>query len=233
MRPSYNPVLMPDLSPAVLIPAYQCAETIASVVEGAAKIVSKVLVVDDGSTDKTADLARGAGCEVLRRPQNGGKGAAIRSGLGLLLDRPETTHVLFLDGDGQHDPAEIPRFLAAARSGAEFVIGSRMADRDSIPAYRYETNRIGDLILSRMTGHDVEDGQSGFRLVSAKLLRVMNLRANGYLIETEMLLRAAGFVERFTFVPIRAIYGTPSHFRPFRDTWKISWGAVFIKVFEI
>jgi glycosyltransferase involved in cell wall biosynthesis len=223
---------MPDLSPAALIPAYQCAETIAGVAAETARFVTTVLVVDDGSTDETAEQGRRAGAEVFRRPANGGKGAAIRSGLEVLLARPQITHVLFLDGDGQHDPAEIPKFLAPARGGARFIVGSRMSERDSIPAYRYETNRIGDLILTRMTGHEVEDGQSGFRLVSADLLRKMNLAANGYLIETEMLLRAAALVDRFQFVPIRAIYGTPSHFRPFRDTWKISWGAVFIKVFE-
>jgi hypothetical protein len=84
-----------------------------------------------------------------------------------------------------------------------------------------------------MTGHRVEDGQSGFRSVSSALLRRMRLRADGYLVETEMLLKAAPWVPRFATVPIRAIYGGPSHYRPFRDTWKISWGAVFIQVFEL
>jgi glycosyltransferase involved in cell wall biosynthesis len=195
--------------------------------------VKTVCVVDDGSRDDNAAEAARAGASVLARGRNGGKGAAIRSGLVSLLKNPRLTHVLFLDGDGQHDPAEAPKFLDAGRRGERFVIGSRMDAKDSIPAYRYETNRIGDMILSRMTGLPVEDGQSGFRLVETDLLRRIRLGASGYLIETEMLLKAAPLVASFANVPIRAIYGVPSHYRPFRDTWKISWGAVFIKVFEL
>ncbi|HWC64452.1 MAG TPA: glycosyltransferase family 2 protein [Thermoanaerobaculia bacterium] len=225
---------MPDPPPAfaALIPAFDCAATIAAVVAGARRHVEPVVVVDDGSRDGTGAEAARAGARVVTRRENGGKGAAIRTGLEGLLASPRTSHVVFLDGDGQHDPEEIPKFVEAAARGEGFVIGSRMAERDSIPGYRYETNRIGDMILSRMTGHAVEDGQSGFRAVSSELLRRLSLRANGYLVETEMLLKAAPFVRRFATVPIRAIYGGPSHYRPFRDTWKISWGAVFIKVFE-
>jgi glycosyltransferase involved in cell wall biosynthesis len=222
----------PPFFPAALIPAYDCESTIFDVVSRAREHLDMVCVVDDGSGDETAREAARAGGSVLLRNSNGGKGAAIRSGLSRLLRIPRFTHVLFLDGDGQHDPAEIPKFFAEGRRGARFVIGSRMGSRDSIPAYRYETNRIGDLILSRMTGLSVEDGQSGFRLVETAILRQIALRAAGYVIETEMMLKAAPFLSRFSTVPIRAIYGGASHYRPFRDTWKISWGAVYIKVFE-
>jgi glycosyltransferase involved in cell wall biosynthesis len=223
---------MSDIRAAVLIPAYDCVSTIAAVVAAARRHVEPIVVVDDGSRDGTGAEAARAGARVITRAENGGKGAAIRTGLAEILENPRVTHVLLLDGDGQHDAAEIPKFLEAARNGAAFVIGSRMGERDSIPGYRYETNRIGDMILSRMTGHTIEDGQSGFRMIDAALLRKMGLGARGYLIETEMLLKAAARVERFTTVPIRAIYGGTSHYRPFTDTWKISWGAVFIKVFE-
>src|SRR5262249_32055947 len=159
-------------------------------------------VVDDGSSDATGAEAARAGARVVRRAENGGKGAAIRTGLAQLLANPRVTHVVLLDGDGQHDPAEIPKFLDAAPRRAPFVIGSRMRQRDAIPAYRYETNRIGDMILSRMTGLAVEDGQSGFRTIASDLLRRLDLRANGYLIETEMLLKAAPRVPAFATVPI-------------------------------
>ena len=108
-----------------------------------------------------------------------------------------------------------------------------MADPEAIPAYRYRTNEIGSRILSRMTGLDVEDGQSGYRVVAADLLRRLDLNARGYIIETEILLKAAPHVQRFRHVPVRAIYGGRSHYRPFRDTWIISWGAVYYKVFEM
>jgi hypothetical protein len=143
------------------------------------------------------------------------------------------THVAFLDADGQHDPADLPRLLAAAERGEPFVIGSRMSEPDAIPAYRYRTNEIGSRILSRMAGLEVEDAQSGYRVVAADVLRRLALSARGYIIETEILLKSARYLQRFCHVPVRAIYGGPSHYRPFKDTWIISWGAVYYKVFEM
>ncbi len=218
--------------PVALTPAYEASATVGAVVRGVRAHVPRVLVVDDGSADATGAEAARAGAEVLRLPVNGGKGTAIRAGLERLL-ATETTHVVFVDADGQHDPADLPRLLDAARSGEDFVIGSRMADPDAIPAYRYRTNEIGSRILSRMTGLEVEDAQSGYRVVRGDVLRRLSLSARGYIIETEILLKAARWVKRFRHVPVRAIYGGPSHYRPFRDTWVISWGAVYYKVFEL
>ena len=203
-----------------------------AVVRGLRRYVSSVVVVDDGSTDATADEATRAGAEVLRLPANSGKGSALRAGLGAILEG-DPTHVAFVDADGQHDPEDLPRLLEAARAGEDFVIGSRMDGRDGIPAVRFRTNEIGSRILTRMTGHEVEDGQSGYRVIAAPLLRRLRLSSRGYLIETEMLLKAARHVRRFANVPVRAIYDSArSHYRPFRDTWIISWGAVYYKVFE-
>ena len=217
--------------PAALVPAYEAESTVGEVVRGLLRSAPSVLVVDDGSQDRTAEEARRAGAEVLRLNTNGGKGTAIRAGLAQLL-ASDITHVAFVDGDGQHDPADLPALLGAAREGDEFVVGSRMADPDSTPGYRYRTNEIGGRVLSRMTGLEVEDGQSGYRVLSADLLRKLDLNARGYIIETEILLKAARHVKRVRHVPVRVIYGSPSHYRPFRDTWVISWGAVYYKVFE-
>jgi glycosyltransferase involved in cell wall biosynthesis len=217
--------------PAALVPAFDAAATVPTVVRGLLRFVRRVLVVDDGSTDATAKEAVRAGAEVLRLPENKGKGTAVRAGLHRLL-ATDATHVAFVDGDGQHDPQDLPALLAAAREGEPFVIGSRMADSDATPAYRFRTNEIGSKILSRMTGLTIEDGQSGYRVLSADLLRRLHLNARGYIIETEILLKAARHVRRVRHVPVRAIYGGPSHYRPFKDTWVISWGAVYYKVFE-
>jgi len=218
--------------PVAVVPAYEAAATVGAVVRGLLQSVARVVVVDDGSSDATGAEAGRAGAEVVRRAVNGGKGEALRAGLSRVLES-EATHVVFADADGQHDPADLPALLEASRSGDDFVIGSRMADPDSTPAYRYRTNEIGSRILTRMTGLEVEDAQSGYRVVSAGVLRRLDLKARGYSIETEMLLKAARHVKRFRHVPIRAIYGGPSHYRPFRDTWTISWGAVYYKVFEV
>ena len=221
-----------SFQPVALIPAYQAESTVGAVVRGARPFVANVLVVDDGSSDGTGRAAREAGADVFRLADNGGKGTAIRAGLKQIFESG-ASHVAFLDADGQHDPADLSGLLAAARAGEGFVIGSRMADPDAIPAYRYRTNEIGSRILTRMTGLEIEDAQSGYRVVSTELLRRLRLNARGYSIETEMLLKAAPHLRRFTHVPVRAIYGGPSHYRPFRDTWVISWGAVYYKVFEL
>ena len=224
------PAAKGDFRPVALIPAYDAAATVADVVSGALPHVFGVLVVDDGSTDDTAQAAARAGARVLRRASNGGKGSALRDGLADLL-LSDATHVAFLDADGQHDARDLPALLAAAR-GDEFVIGSRVLEREAIPAYRFRTNVIGSRILTRMTGHEIEDSQSGYRVISTRLLRKLRLTARGYLIETEILLKSAPHVPRFRHVPVRAIYGGRSHYRPFRDTWIISWGAVYYKLFE-
>lgn len=218
--------------PVALVPAYQAAATIGGVVTGLLRHVPRVLVVDDGSTDGTEEAASRAGAQVLVLPANSGKGSALRAGLDLLL-ATNATHVVFVDADGQHDPDDVPSLLAAARSGDQFVIGSRMNGSEAIPPVRFRTNEIGSRILTRMSGHDVEDSQSGFRVIAADVLRKLPLSARGYLIETEVLLKAARHVRRFRHVPVQAIYtSAPSHYRPFRDTWVISWGAVYYKVFE-
>ncbi len=228
----YDPPVASSFRPCALVPAFQAEKTVGAVVRGLASSVPRVVVVDDGSTDRTGAEARQAGAEVLRLATNGGKGTALRAGLVRLL-AGDATHIAFVDADGQHDPADLPRLLDAARAGDDFVIGSRMAELEAIPFYRYRTNEIGSQVLSRMTGHEIEDAQSGYRVIAADPLKKLALNARGYIIETEILLKASPHVRRFRHVPIRAIYGGPSHYRPFRDTWVISWGAVYYKVFEM
>lgn len=217
--------------PVALVPAYQASTTVGRVVLGLLSRVGRVLVVDDGSTDATAAEASGAGAEVLTLAQNGGKGTALRAGLERLL-ASDATHIAFVDADLQHDPQDLSRLLVAAREGDDFVIGSRMSRPDEIPAVRQRTNEIGSRILTRMTGHEIEDGQSGYRVIATSVLKRLHLTSRGFLIETEILLKAARHVKRFREIPVRVVYGGRSHYRPFRDTWLISWGAVYYKVFE-
>ena len=196
---------------------------------GLLRHVPEVLVVDDGSEDRTSDVAREAGAKVLRREANGGKGRAMRDGIAALL-AGEWSHVAFVDGDGQHDPDDLPALLAAARRGADFVVGSRLGSPEGMPAKNYWANTIGDRVLSRMTGLPVEDGQSGYRVLSTALLRQLRLTANRYAIENEMLIKASRRLRKFEVVPVRSIYLTgPRHYRPFRDTWVTAWLSVHFK----
>jgi glycosyltransferase involved in cell wall biosynthesis len=214
--------------PVALVPAYRCSGVVGGVVRGLLEHIPRVLVVDDGSDDATSTEARDAGAGVLVREGNGGKGSALRDGLAALL-REDFTHVAFVDGDGQHDPEDLPRLLAAARAGADFVVGSRLKSTETMPAKNYWANTIGDKVLRRMSGLPVEDGQSGYRVIAAGLLRPLRLVSRRYAIENEILIKAAPNVKRFATVPVRTIYTGTTHYRAFRDTWVTSWMSVWFK----
>jgi len=216
-----------------VIPAYDCFSSIGRVVAELRRHVARVVVVDDGSRDGTSRAAADAGAEVHRFEENRGKGAALSEGIRIALEA-DPAAVLLLDGDGQHDAADAPALLAAWDAGAgDLVVGSRMSRPEAIPAERYWTNRIGSRILSFMTGWEIEDSQSGYRLLSAELLRRMPLASRGYAVESEMLIKAAHRGARLAQVPIRTIYeGGPSHYRPVLDTVRISLWSVYWKAFD-
>jgi glycosyltransferase involved in cell wall biosynthesis len=182
-------------------------------------------VVDDGSTDKTLEIARRAGARVLSDPINRGKGYALKRGFELLL-KEEPEAILTMDGDGQHDPDCLPLFLEAYRRGAgQVIIGSRMGSREQIPRLRYYPNLVGTYCLSWATGQYVPDSQSGFRLYAARGLRGLTLGADGFALETELLIKLAKKGARIASLPIPAIYnqnGQASHYRPVADTYQIS-----------
>ena len=211
-----------------LIAAFNGGAHVADVVKGAAAHASTVVVVDDGSTDDTAARARDAGAIVISHARNRGKGCAIQTGLEYALTKGRS-HVLFLDADLQHDPAEIPRLVARAEQGpGDFVIGEREFRKDAMPAARFYANVIGSAILSRFIGTDVADSQSGFRLIRSDLLRRVTLTGTGYEVETEMLIKlvqAGAIVDRVT---VRRLQydGTNSKMRPFWDTFRTCLLAV-------
>lgn len=222
-----------NLMVRAVIPAYNEARTIASVVEGVQPFTSGVTVVDDGSTDDTADIAARAGADVLRLPQNGGKGTAVRAGIQNALSR-DCTHILLLDGDMQHVPSEAALLIAtSAATGAALVVGERQFDRSVMPASRYYANRIGSRALSWFMGVQVMDTQCGYRLFDVKWLREMRLTARGYEIETEMIVKVGRRGGRIARVPITSVYGTQrSKLKPVRDTTRTCFLAVYYRFIE-
>lgn len=216
-----------------LIPSFNEEGTVGDVVRGVAPHVVATTVIDDGSTDATGDVARRAGAEVLSLGRNTGKGAAVRAGLVRAL-AGDCTHVLLLDGDLQHRPDEVPALLAEAeRTGADLVLGSRRFDKSAMPASRYYANRIGSHALSSFVGVRLHDTQCGFRLFKADALRGLALRAVGYEIETEMLVKVVRSGGRVTSVPVTAVYaGRASKLRPIRDTTKTCFLAVYYRFLE-
>jgi glycosyltransferase involved in cell wall biosynthesis len=204
---------MADGEVLAIIPAYQAGHLVGPVAARAGGHLP-VLVVDDGSTDDTSDAARTAGAEVVRQEPNQGKGAALQRGFGIALERGYDA-VLTLDADGQHDPAEIPAFLEAWRRGAvDLIIGRR--DFTRMPPVRRLANTVGRWALSRAVGRDIPDNQSGYRLLSRRLVREMlGSDEAGFEFEVEMVLHCVRRGWPMAWVPIRTIYDDQgSHISP-------------------
>ncbi len=208
-----------DSAPRVvaLVPAYREARHIAEVVRTTLPHVDEVWVVDDGSPDATAAQAEAAGAKVIRHPVNRGKGAAIKTGLLALAERG-ARYIVLLDGDGQHAPAEIARFVAAAEAGAGLVVGNRLEDTRTMPFVRRCVNRYMSWRISRVCGTRIPDTQCGFRLVARDRVAAVLGESDHFDFETEMLVRAVRAGCPVTSVPVSTIYGEEqSKISPVRD----------------
>jgi glycosyltransferase involved in cell wall biosynthesis len=210
---------------AGLVPAYQAAATVGDVVRGMRAIVPHVLVVDDGSSDGTADAARAAGAEVLRAEANAGKGAALSVGFRRLA-ADGFTHAITLDADGQHLPAEMPVLLdAAAAQPDAIVVGERRKEGHDIAPIARFGNWVADELLRHLAGQPLPDTQSGFRVYPLATTLGLGAWAPRYDFETEVLLLAARRGVALVGVPVRVHYPPAaervSHFRPWEDTARI------------
>jgi glycosyltransferase involved in cell wall biosynthesis len=174
-----------------VLPAYNEEISIGSVVLRTKQHTDRVIVIDDGSTDRTAEVAAMAGAEVIRHPHNMGKGAALKTGFEAASG---ADIIVTLDTDGQHDPDEIPKLIAPILAGeADMVNGSRYLNGSgrNTPAYR----RLGQAVLDKATnlnsGLDITDSQSGFRAFAAHAMPAFRFKQTGFGIESEMLMDAA------------------------------------------
>jgi glycosyltransferase involved in cell wall biosynthesis len=203
----------------VLIPCLNEADAIGAVISAVKSFVPNVLVVDDGSTDGTGDVARAASATVLRHPQTLGKGAALRAGWDAALQRG-FEWALCMDGDGQHAAADIPKFLGRGERGdVALVAGERMHAPNTMPLVRRITNRFMSWHLSRLVDVQLTDTQCGFRLLHLPSLARLQVKSDCFEIESEVLIQFARARFGIAFVPIQVIYADErSKIRPLRDT---------------
>jgi len=217
---------------AVVIPALNEAATIVDLVQRCLVHSSQVIVVDDASSDETAALLSDLPVTLLRHARNKGKGAALVTGFGEALRR-NVCAVITLDGDGQHRPEDIPRFLTRARQApSKIIVGSRIADKAAFPPSRYLANRVANFWISWASGCVIDDSQSGFRLYPRQVLEAVRAdhgKGKGFVFESEILINATRQGTGIATLPIPALYGCTtqrrSHFRPLVD---IYWIAIMV-----
>lgn len=206
---------------AAVIPCFNEAPRIGEVVKSVLKFIPTVIVVDDGSTDLTAESAAAAGAQIIRLISNQGKGAALRFGWQHAYEAG-FKWALTLDGDGQHAGEDAAKFLECAdKTNAPLIVGNRMKEAHAIPWLRRMVNQWMSRRLSRFTRAPLADSQCGFRLVNLDALAAIPLTTERFEIESEMLVKFLQAGHRVEFVPIRVIYKTEqSKIHPVFDTWR-------------
>ena len=206
---------------AIVIPAYNEEATIVDVVTRALNECDKVIVVDDGSVDKTVEKLDGLPITLIKHIENKGKAASLWDGFAAALELGVDV-IITLDGDGQHAPEDIPILLAKAdQFPQDIIIGARLADKSVIPAKRYYANKIANFWIAWAAAYPIHDSQSGFRLYPVALFQGLKISTKyGFVFESEILIKAAQKNIYSHPVKIPAVYkenARPSHFRGVAD----------------
>ena len=215
---------MSETTIAVTIPAFDAEATVGEVVRRALPVAREVLVVDDGSQDRTAEVARDAGARVLRHERNLGKGRALRTAFGDLFERGHDA-VATLDADGQHLPEDLPKLLAARLQGADLVLGTRDHLFGDMYGVRRVSNRWSSYLIATLAGAPLPDVQSGFRIYARRLIERAGFPEPRFEAESAVVIRAARLGFGIVGVPIELGFADgrcTSHYRPIIDSVRIA-----------
>lgn len=205
---------------AIIIPAYNAASTLNLLLARLMEFAPKhdIIVIDDGSTDNTAEAAKLSGVELIIHQHNRGKGAALRSGFELALNKGYEA-VITIDADGQHDPKYIASLVDIIDTGHyDIVVGSRRKEFGRMSFARYLSNSITTTVVSILAGTRISDSQSGYRIIRTSVLKSVKLNTMRYQMESELLIKAARQGFRVGSLDITNIPGSTSHISHLKDT---------------
>ena len=212
-----------------VIPAYNEEKSISGIVRKTKKYIPNVIVVDDGSRDRTRQLAENAGAIVMRHIINIGKGAALKTGCDFAAKK-KANYIVALDADAQHDPKDIPRFLEKLKSH-DIVFSYRKPSRKMPIVLRFG-NWLISFVVAVLYGVKLKDTQSGYRAFSIQAYEKIRWNASDYSMESEMISRAAKKRLKYTQIPIRTIYSDKYKGTTVIDGVKIVLNMVWWKLFN-
>jgi glycosyltransferase involved in cell wall biosynthesis len=203
----------------ITVPTYNEAAAIGNIIQQIRQQRREVAVIDDGSTDATIRISQDCGAIVLRNSKNQGKGFSLIRGLRFALDK-NFDAAITMDGDGQHSPDDIPRFIQKAESSeAGIIIGNRMHDPRKMPIIRILTNKFMSWFISKLIKQKIPDTQCGFRLIKRGLLEKIKFTTQRFETESEILFQASQLGYKVESIPIKTIYQRQkSRINPFLDT---------------
>ena len=205
----------------ILIPAFNAAATIKELINQLFQSNIKpesIIVVNDGSADDTAKIAKELKVNLVNLIQNQGKGAALLKGFEYFLQNSKAEYLICMDADLQHPVKSVPDFL---KSDSKFVIGNREKSLTTMPFHRILSNVITSKILSFVTGQKILDSQCGFRMIHRDIISKLELNEKGFQLESEMVVEVAKMGEKIEFVNIPTIYNqSGSSINNVKDTFK-------------
>ncbi len=191
------------------MPAYNEGKYVGTMVLNTRQYVDEVIIVDDGSTDNTSQIAALAGAEVVRHPQNRGYGAAILSIFNEARNKDPDILVI-LDADSQHNPRDIPDIIQPILNGCDVVIGSRKKQASQIPLYRRFGQKVISGSVNILSKNHLTDSECGFRAFSRKAIFALDLKENGMAISAETIAEALSLNLKIMEVPVSVTYGKDS-----------------------
>ncbi|MSQ46661.1 MAG: glycosyltransferase family 2 protein [Ignavibacteria bacterium] len=210
---------------AILIPAFQAEKTISKLLSDIAKITTTIqdevitIVVNDASTDSTEKIASNFPIILLKHETNKGKGAALKTGFAFAINQ-NVDAVLTIDADLQHEPIYIKQFINEFKKGNfDLIIGNRINRFTNMPIHRQLSNLVTSFLVTAKTKIKIPDSQSGYRIITTKILETISLNHDGFILETELLINAARSKFKISSIPISTIYSNnKSHMTNWKST---------------